>query len=441
VPKSGACDGDAASTFALEASRTYRRSGILKSMKVLVSAYACEPGRGSEPGVGWNRVRQIARFHDVWVITRSKNRAVIEEALAKEPMPNVSWVYFDFPLWARFWKKGRRGIHLYYYLWQIGMYFAVRRLHRRVQFDLAHHVTFVNYSRPTLLPLLRVPFVWGPVGGGESAPLSFWCAFGMRGRIYEILRHCARKLGEFDPFVRLAARRATIALATTNQTEQRLRALGCQNVQITSEAGLPEEEIHELMAFPIRQCTPFRVLSLGNLLHLKGFELGLQAFARFHARFPQSEYCLVGDGPERKRLELMTRRLGLDGAVIFCGEVPRRQVFARLAESDVLLFPSLHDSGGWVCLEAMAAGRPVICLDLGGPGLQVTPETGIKVPAISPKQVVDDLAGAMCELAEDSDRRSGLGHAGRRRVQEVFSWEKKGEWMTHLYLGVQNGPH
>jgi hypothetical protein len=96
-------------------------------MKVLLSAYACEPGKGSEPGVGWSWVRQIARFAEVWVITRANNRGTIEKALREEPLPNVHWVYFDLPRWARFWKKGQRGVHLYYYLWQVGIYFLARQ--------------------------------------------------------------------------------------------------------------------------------------------------------------------------------------------------------------------------------------------------------------------------------------------------------------------------
>ncbi|MGA8406839.1 MAG: hypothetical protein WB680_06635, partial [Candidatus Acidiferrales bacterium] len=128
-----------------------------RPLKILISAYACEPGKGSEPGVGWNNVEQAARFHNVWVMTRSNNRALIEEALAAQPMPNVHWIYLDLPRWARFWKKGQRGIHLYYSLWQILAYRKARKLHRDVGFDLAHHVTFVNYWLPTFLPLLPIP--------------------------------------------------------------------------------------------------------------------------------------------------------------------------------------------------------------------------------------------------------------------------------------------
>ena len=58
-------------------------------MKVLLSAYACEPNKGSEPGTGWNWLKQIARFNEIWVITRANNRESIESALENEPMPNV----------------------------------------------------------------------------------------------------------------------------------------------------------------------------------------------------------------------------------------------------------------------------------------------------------------------------------------------------------------
>jgi len=86
----------------------------------------------------------------------------------------------------------------------------------------------------------------------------------------------------------------------------------------------------------------------------------------------------------------------------------------------------------------MAAGRPVICLDLGGPSFQITEETGMKVPAISPEQVVHDLAVAMTRLARDPGLRIRLGIAARQRVQEHFDWVGKGDWLSELYRQVLN---
>jgi glycosyltransferase involved in cell wall biosynthesis len=379
-------------------------------------------------------VKQIARFADeVQVITRANNREAIEETLKEKPLPNVHWVYFDLPRWVRFWKKGQRGVHLYYYLWQIGIYFLARRMYRDIRFDLVHHVTFGNYWMPSFLALLPVPFIWGPVGGGESTPRSFYSTFSLRGRIYEWIRDLARWFGEHDPFTKITARNSVVALSKARETAERLKRLGACCVCVLSEVALSEEEIAQLLSIPLHQGNPFRLLSLGRLLHWKGFHLGLMAFARLVQEFPQSEYWLVGDGPERRNLERLAQKLGITDKVRFWGALPRAEALKKLAECDMLVHPSLHDSGGWVCVEAMAAGRPVICLDLGGPALQVTEETGFKIPARTPEQVVTEMAEAMLKLATDEALRRRMGEAARRRVREAFSWEQRGEQLPEIY--------
>jgi len=408
------------------------------ALKILISAYACEPGKGSEPGVGWNNVKQAARFHDVWVMTRSSNRPLIEEALQAEPMPNVHWICFDLPRWMSFWKRGQRGVRLYYSLWQFAAYWKARKLHREVRLDLVHHVTFVSYWLPTFMSLLPVPFVWGPVGGGESTPRSFRSFFGLRGRMYEGIREYARTLSELNPFLRMTARRAAIALAATKDTAARMEALGCRRVLVLAEGALAESEINELRAVPDCESQPFRAVSVGRLLHWKGFELGLRAFARFHARFPNAEYWLIGDGPERRSLERVSRELGVEKKVVFWGNLSRDCVLAKLAECHVLLFPSLHDTGSWVTLEAMAAGRPVICLDLGGPALRVTETTGIKIPAINPEQTTADLAAALERLASDPTLRAQFAQAGRLRIDQEFNWARRGDQLARLYERLVN---
>lgn len=402
-------------------------------MRILVSAYACEPGKGSEPGVGWNWVKQIARFHEVWVITRANNETLIREEVERNPMPNVHWIFYDLPYLLRFWKKGERGLRPYYYLWQYGIYLTAKRLTKEIKFDVTHHLTFVNYWLPSFLAMLPIPFVWGPVGGGESAPRKFRLAFSPKGRVYESARDLARGVARWDPFLHQTARRAKLGLATTRDTETKMRALGCRNVVLYSEAGLSEDDILRLAALPQHREAPFRIVSIGRLLHWKGFDLGVRAFARLARELPNSEYWIVGDGPERIRLWNLARELGVDERVFFWGAMSRQLALDRLLDCDVLLHPSLHDSGGWVCLESMAAGRPVVCLDLGGPAVQVNDETGIKVVAQSPEQAVEDLSGALARLGRDPQLRAKLSLGGRQRVKEVFSWNRKGEWMNEVY--------
>lgn len=409
-------------------------------LRVLASAYACEPGKGSEPGVGWNWVRCISSFAQVWVLARSNNREAIEAALAREPQPNIHFVYLDLPRWAAFWKRGRRGLHAYYYLWQVLAYFWGRRLHKQVVFHLVHHVSLGKYWVPSFLALLPAPFLWGPVGGGQSTPRQLWPSLSPRGKVYELLREAARRVSELDPFLRLTARRSVLALATTKETEERLHRLGCRKVFTFAQEALEPEELSLLGKVPPRHDRGFRIVSMGNLLHLKGYHLGVRAFARFQAGHPASEYWLVGEGPERNRLRQLAARLGVAGKVKFLGSLPRDQALEQLANCDVLLHPALHDSGGWASLEAMAAGRPVVCLDLAGPALQVTEDTGVKVPALSVDQVVRDMATALHRLARDPKLRRRLGAAGRERVKEHFSWESKSGRVADIYAKVSSLP-
>lgn len=412
-------------------------------LRVLLSAYGCQPGKGSEFGVGWNHVMQSARFNDVWVITRSSHRNVIENELRVRPNSRIQWMYFDLPGCTRPWKH-MFFIRLYYYIWQLGAYFVARGLHKKVQFDVAHHVTFVTYSSPTFLAFLPIPFIWGPVGGGESAPRAFLKSFGVRGAALEMLRHISRSIGERDPLVRLAARRAALALATTHETAKRLARMGCRKVEVMSESGLSAPDLAALGAIPLpdREGEPFRIVTIGRVLYWKGHELALRAFAKFHQDSPDSEYWIIGDGSDRSRLEQLARSLEVSEHVTFFGSMTRAQAFDKMACCHLMLFPSLHDSGGWVCLEAMAAQRAIVCLDLGGPGLQVTSETGIKIRALTPKQAIAEMAEALGHLATDHSRRRRLGKAGRARVEHCFNWDRKGEKFATLYasvVGVRNG--
>lgn len=409
-----------------------------KQLKVLVSAYACEPNRGTEPGVGWNTVVALAQYHQIWVFTSNVHRLAIEAELAVRPVENLQFIYLDPFGWVYDWsQEGKRALwdlHIHHYLWQIYAYFVGRSLHRTIDFDLIHHLTYGKYSAPSFLSFLPIPFLWGPVGGAESAPKPFWRDFSLRARTYEVFRSISQRIGELDPCVRITARRSYRAWCKAEDTAKRVRAFGARNVSILVESGLRPEEIAKLASYPVPTTEPVRFISMGRLLHWKGFYLGIQAFAQ--AALPNAEYWILGEGPERDHLQSLAEELGISQQIKFWGNLPRNEGLARLGECHVLVHPSLHDSGGWVCLEAMAAGRPVICLDLGGPGVQVTSETGFKVAAHTPEQVIQDLAKAMVELASDPELRMRLGQAGQQHVREKYNWKNKAEKFDQIYQEV-----
>ncbi|WGV27601.1 glycosyltransferase family 4 protein [Halotia branconii] len=388
---------------------------------------------GSEPGVGWNTVCELGQYHKIWVFTREDNRSYIESKLSSSPISGLEFVYVDVDLpGSKCWKRSLGRVHIHHYLWQIKAYLLARKLHQEIGFDLSHHITYVRYSSPSFISFLPIPFIWGPVGGAESAPKAFWKDFSVQGKMYEIIRNTAHKLGEYDPFVRLTIQNSTLIRATTEDTAKRLRQMGAINVQVYSESGLSEEEIQQLAQRPIPDSHQIRFISMSRLLHWKGIHLGVKAFAQ--ADLPNdTEYWILGDGPERERLQTLVEELDVSKRVKFWGRLSRSETLNKLSQSHVLIHPSLHDSGGWVCLEAMAAGCPVICLNLGGPTVQVTAETGFKIQASTPEEAVCGLAEAMTRLAQDGELRLSMGYAGQHLVAQSFNWGKKAESLAQLY--------
>lgn len=402
-------------------------------LKLLVSAYSCEPGYGSEPGVGWNTARELARRHEVWVLTRpDESRTRIEDELRRDPAPGLHMVYVSTPILPGLWRRGQSGaMQIHYHLWQVAAYFVARRLHRKVGFDTFHHVTFGKYSTPSFLAFLPVPGIFGPVGGAESAPLGFWRTIGARERIYELARELWRRVGEMDPFTRLAARRYALVLARTRETADRMRILGARHVRMEPGEALPSSEIQRLGDLPAPPQAPIRFLSVGRLLHWKGFALGLQAFAA--AGLKDAEYWIIGEGPDGARLRRVAESLGIAPRVRMFGRLQRPETLQKMSEAHVLVHPSFHDSGPTVAVEAMAARRPVIALDLGGPGATLAGGGGILVPAQSPESAVRGLAEAMRRLAEDGELRRRMGEEARLRGVTEFSWESRGRRFADLH--------
>ena len=424
--------------------------GAPPRLKVLISSFACAPGYGSEPSIGWDFSRQMARRHDVWVLVYEGFRAEIEAELAESPIDGLHFLYYALPFEHSSYTKGRRrrsGLNeqFHYHAWQIGAARVARALHAKVGFDLTHHLTYAKYWAPSAVADLGIPFIWGPMGGGESTPLSFYSNFRVKGLAYELARVTLRAVLSREPHVRCTARLASLAFGTTEESRAAMERRGAKSVRVRPAIALHGEEADALWSAPISASGPLRLYSIGRLLGFKGFDLGLRAFAAALARDHEgvldgARYEIIGDGMERKRLEGIADGLGISDHVLFAGKLPLEEVHNRLRSGHVLLHPSLHESGGGVCLEAMAAGCPVLCFAIGGPNALVVSGAGVRIPATSPAQAVEDFANAIVALAADPERRCRMGEAGRAHVATNHIWVRRVESMEAHYREVAHCP-
>ncbi len=404
-------------------------------MKVLISAYACEPHKGSEGGVGWNWAKQIAKFAEVWVITRANNRGVIEEELKKNPASKLHFSYYDVPKWLSFWKKKTRGLYFYYLLWQIGVYRIAKKIHKQKKFDVVHQLTFGNLWLPTFIPFFKISFIWGPVGGGEQVPKQFRKSYPLKAKVQEMLRDFILTLLKFNPLFLYTCRRARVIIARTKDTLNKI-PISCRDKTLKMiETGM--DTINISVKTEANRRAHIYVLLVGRLIHLKGFDLGSKAFARAFRGHDAVRMIIIGDGPDRGRLKRISQDEDISEQVLFTGHLNHETVLNYMSKSDIFLFPSLKEGGAWVLFEAMLAGLPIICLDIAGTDEIIDGECGIKIKPVTLEQTINDFAKALVKLATEPELRRKMGTAGRKRVTKLYTWDKKGEIIAKIYGGIK----
>ncbi len=412
-----------------------------EKLKVLASAYACNPNpKGNMalyPGeaiTGWNLIKQLTRFHEIYVITMSQNRFDIEEAIRNGELQGVKFYYVDLPLWMKPLKWAEFGKRIYYYLWQITAWRVAKKLHQEFNFNVAHHVTFGNDWMPSFIgAFLSVPFIWGPVGGGQRTPKSFLRQYSFTGRLSEASRSIAQWIGRNLLFSRRQCLKKTKAILVCNyETQSKIPEKYLSKVYLFPVNGIAEEYLNH----DFHKQNPddkFLILTAGRLHRLKGFDIAIRAFDIFSHKFQNAILEIVGKGPEESKLRQLVNNLGLESKIRFTPWLPQKKLLSRMSESDVFLFPSFRDGGGAVVVEAMASGLPVICLNTGGPGFHIQDEWGIKIKPRNPEYVIDEMAKALEKLYLDKDLRLRLGKAARKRAEEFYLWDRLGEKMKEIY--------
>ena len=411
----------------------YKRNLITNGKKILISAYACKPGFGSEAGTGWNFAIAMAKRHRVWVLAQSVNKNIIEEAV--QNVPNIEFIYCGFGKIAGFMKKKKITIQFHYYLWQIKAYFVAKKHHKKIKFNLVHHLTLVKYSIPSFLYLLHVPFLFGPVGGGESIPKNFWKELSARGKIFEMLRLIGRRIGEIDPFNRRCIAKADHVVATTSETLQRLKNFKYKAASILPAIGISNDDIHRKTEdLKSNYNNKRKILMIGNFLQWKGFSLGIKAFAQ--ANLDNAELWIIGKGPDARRLKGLASKLEILDKTKFHKWVSRSELLNILNHAHVLLHPSLHESGGNVCVEAMINRLPVICLNIGGPGTIVPDDAGIKITPNDPKSTVMEISNALKLLIHNDDIREKMGEIGFNWSVDHYIWDRFAENIDKIYSKI-----
>lgn len=415
-------------------SRQHASDGATRPLRILYSAYACEPGKGSEPGVGWNWARRTAELgHEVWVLTRRNNQTAIEAAQAEKA--NLRFIYYDLPRRAMWWKRGSRGVHLYYLLWQWFAYLKVKEMNEMQRFDVVHHITFGVLRQPSFMGRLGIPFIVGPLGGGERAPLALRLHYSLRGWLVDALRDVANLVAKCDPLVRSMFSRADLILLKTPESLAWLPARYRHKAHCMLEIGIDPIRANRSNAAdgssrngPQEQGSPrgsarLELLFVGRFLPLKGMGLGLRALGQLQRSGVRFHLTMIGHGSEMRRWHALADTLGIADQVSWVPWMTQEQLLKAYWQFDLMLFPSLHDSSGNVVLEALSRGLPVVCLGLGGPACLVDHTCGqvVEVRGCGEREVIDRLAAALSAFSLRPEQLAQLREGAILRA-DAYRW-------------------
>ncbi len=403
----------------------------IKKNKILVVAYACEPNKGSEPGVGWNWTKKMSEFAEIWVITRDNNRTVIESYLKNYPNKRINFIYIDLPQYIRFWKKKQKGVRLYYHLWQIYALFKIPKIINLENITAIHHVTFVNDYTPCYLSLLKLKykhlrFIWGPIGSHPEVPSRFLLNY--LDKVIEKIKIKFRDFSRLNPFF-IITKKLADAVIVINKESYRKIYVKKKYIEI-----IPAIAVESIDYKSRRDSENIKLLFVGRFLKWKGIFVALDAFRLALKESDKNlRFILVGEGKEKNNILRYIEKNKLKEKVTILKWMDRRSLWSIYSSSHIFLYPSF-EGAGMVILEAMSCGLPVICLNYGGPGEMVDETCGIKVDITSYEDTVKNLAKAILSLVENENLRMKLSKGAIERIKKYYTWDVKGKQIKEIYV-------
>jgi glycosyltransferase involved in cell wall biosynthesis len=397
-------------------------------MKVLLSAVACDPYRGSEAHFGWTALKAIASRHDVWVLGHAKDAEAIELARA-EGLIGGNVHFYPHSEWG-----GRHANRILarvqnwrdYQNWTRMVLETGRKLEKEIGFDVVHHVTLSTWRVPSELWRLGKPFVWGPVGGAEVFPLKLLPGAGLVPAIYELARRWQNAWAFRSVALKQCIQNSAWIFASSPETHRLLLRAGCSEdkIGLLSAAFFSSAQMEWFGNNQSRELPGdsrfLRLFAGGDLEARKGFYIALKALSEIGRQGMDFSYHIAGCGPEEGRLRLLARKLGIEDKVRITGPLAGDDYRRKLWETDVYLLPSLRDSAGLTLMEAMLAGCVPVVANCGGPGMIVTDASGFRVVVSSEGTMVDQIVRALMQIAGNREGVAVKCESARRRIAEDF---------------------
>ncbi|MGB8065440.1 MAG: glycosyltransferase [Candidatus Sulfotelmatobacter sp.] len=398
-------------------------------MRILLSAYACRPHAGSEPGVGWNWATHLAkRGMEVHVLVAKRNQEPVEAGLQGNSLPNLHFTFVAVPF-----GQAKKNEAVHYALWQIAALKAARELTKKFRFEITHHVTYASIHVPSQLWRLGIPLIFGPVGGGQTTPSSLLPYFGPE-KSKERLRSALTGALKFSLFHRNSLQQMSWILAANRDTLRLVQGLGCNNASLMCDTAISTDYFASKPRKFENRSVPLRLLWVGRMLTRKALPLALDVLK---AADTNATLTIAGDGMDPAAVHQMIRDRNLQQRVFWKGtRLTYQELRSAYAKHDAMLFTSLRDSFGSQLLEALAMGLPVITVDLQGARDFVPDDASLKVAVGNCQDTVRNFAHAVERYDRLTPQAKSLMSSKALAFAKTLNWTERAEFTEKLYREI-----
>ena len=451
-------------------------------LNILINAYACNPNMGSEQGMGWNWVKHISEYCNVYVITESEYKKENDVALeCNDILKNGNGtdnyknhygislaqskrIHFYFvpvgdnehdskKIRRMCWDQGNWWFYFKYAKWQKKAYYVAKHIideleAKNERIDVMHQLNMAGFREPGMLYYINVdrkkekksiiPIVWGPMTGYGSIPISFLIPGGIKYTFFYLLKNTLNYLELIGHIrVRKMIHASSYLIAATPEMKEGLESHYGVNVEQINETGCDDYFEHVAhRSFSIERSKPLKVLWVGRFIYSKQLPLALKTFEMLKGA--NVELHIIGKGFDDAVTDEMRRlavQLNVDNMCHWYGQIAHEDVLRLMNESDVFFFTSLFEATSTVIMESIQMGLPIICFDRCGFGPIVDDSIGFKIPCESPKKAAQQFA-KIIRYVDDNRTILPILSANCKKKQKILSWECKTKRIINIYRDV-----
>lgn len=414
-------------------------------MNILISAFLCDPTRGSDHYVGWANAVSIAKYNDVYLMTRTSNKEHIEMFCADNKIENIDKLHFiyvdDINVIGKFISKCSRywGYLYNYNKWQKKAYLKAKEIYKTNKIDICHHISVPDFRVAGYLWKLDVPFIYGPVGGGQGTP-NCLRDYVRENLMFEKFRDFINWITVHKPSYKKAINKSRCVYCSNDETVKCVTSCGTNknNIFRLTELCVDDKRISENENY-IREFKDDKVhiIVAGRLIYRKGIALLLDAISQLDTNFA---FCvdIYGDGQQRSLLEQYSNKLNLQDIVTFHGNVSYDKMQEKYRYADIYCLPSIRETTGTALFEAMLNHLPVVALNQHGAKYIVEQDAGILVDVVNKNQVIKEMSNALKILIENPDIRQQYGNNGYKKMKDKYTWSRRAEYWNEQYKLIKN---